>query len=123
MQGINKGRLLFLSAFVALFFTASLLSKGVKLFTAPQSAAAGQQIEVVYAKPMKNSPKGDRYWITITHAGAADAEWGAWVYVEDGATSTTLSAPTEPGQYEIRLHDYYPKKPYHILQREPLTVE
>jgi hypothetical protein len=106
-----------------LFFTASLLSKGAKLFTAPQSAAAGQQIEVVYAKPMKNSPKGDRYWITITHAGAADAEWGAWVYVEDGATSTTLSAPTEPGQYEIRLHDYYPKKPYHVLQREPLTVE
>lgn len=102
------------------FMTA--IAAAPKLFKAPKTAAPGEAVVVNYKSPI-SSPEGDRYWITITEAGAADSEWGAWVYVDDGATSTTLTAPASPGNYEIRLHDHYPANPYNVVQRSPLAVQ
>lgn len=115
----SKRRILIaISALV--FLTA--VSAAPKLFKAPKSAAPGEPVVVTYKSPIA-SPEGDRYWITITEAGAADSEWGAWAYVDDGATSTTLTAPAAPGSYEIRLHDHYPTNPFNVAQRSPLTVQ
>lgn len=116
---VSKRRILMtLSALV--FLTA--ISAAPKLFKAPKSAAPGEPVVVTY-KSAISSPEGDRYWITITEASAADSEWGAWAYVEDGATSTTLTAPAAPGSYEIRLHDHYPTNPFNVAQRSALTVQ
>lgn len=122
MKEIRKGKLFFIIGLAVLVATASLGAWAGKKFKAPKLAAAGAPIEVTYSQPMA-SAEGDRYWITIIDPAAADSEWGAWVYVEDGATSTTLTAPSTPGKYEIRLHDHYPKKPYHVLERASLLVQ
>lgn len=107
-------------AFCLLAVTA--ISAWAKMYSAPKTAAAGSSVVVTYKEAMA-SPTENKYWITIIDPGAADSEWGAWVYVEDGATSTTLKAPETPGAYEIRLHANYPAKPYEVVQRSPLTVK
>lgn len=109
-------------AVVSALLFMSAIAAAPKFFKAPKSATSVETIVVTYKSPLA-SPEGDRYWITITEEGAADSEWGAWVYVDDGATSTTLTAPASPGSYEIRLHDHYPANPYNVVQRSPLTVQ
>lgn len=105
-----------------LFFSVTGVSAWAKLYKAPKTATPGSPVVVTYKEAMP-SPTESRYWITIIDPGAADSEWGAWVYVEDGATSTTLTAPETPGNYEIRLHANYPAKPFEVVQRSPLTVK
>jgi hypothetical protein len=68
------------------------------------------------------SPQKRRTWITIVHQDDAPGSYGAWMYVDDGASSSVLVAPTEPGRYEVRLHSDYPMREYHLRQAEPLDV-
>lgn len=111
----------YLALCIVLTLTTAFVT-GSKLYKAPKSAAAGTPVVVTYKEVLPPS-EGNRYWITIIDPTAADSEWGAWVYVEDGATTTTLTAPETPGNYEIRLHGNYPAKSFDVLQRSPLVVK
>ncbi len=66
--------------------------------------------------------EGERYWITLIPSREPDPSWGKWAYVESGATEVKLAAPTEAGDYEIRLHGNYPAKPYNVVFRVSLKV-
>lgn len=110
------------AAVLLLVFAFTGISAWAKMYKAPKTAAPGSAVVVTYKEAMA-SPQENKFWITIIDPVAADSEWGAWVYVDDGATSTTLTAPEMPGNYEIRLHANYPTKPYEVVQRSPLTVK
>ena len=95
--------------------------------TAPKLAlpaatfAPGASIVVKLAAPIA-APTKHRAWMTISEVGSAPSTYGKWTYVDDGATSVTLTAPTAPGSYEVRLHTDYPTRPYNIQQRAPFKV-
>lgn len=111
--------LLFISSFLLLF---SCSIKDAGLFTAPTQANTGTELNIKYSKPI-SSTSTNRCWITIVKKDAPDKEWGKWKYVKDQATSDVLTVPGEPGNYEIRLHDNYPKESFHVLERHALTVK
>lgn len=67
-------------------------------------------------------PEGQKYWITLIRPDAPDTDFGSWQYVASGASSHTLEA-TEPGDWEIRLHDVYPKyKTGRVLSRQRIKI-
>ncbi len=68
-------------------------------------------------------PEGQRYWIAITRPSAKEGEYGIWHYVPAGASTDTV-AIAGAGQWEIRLHDLYPKwKEGRIVARQTVTVK
>ncbi|MFO0614373.1 MAG: hypothetical protein U0414_17430 [Polyangiaceae bacterium] len=102
-----------------------------KMFAAPATSstltlekttfASGDAINVKFSAALE-PPAGQQYWITITKAGAPDSEYGDWHYVARGALSDALKAGPE-GDYEIRLHDLYPKNPFKVMAREKISVK
>ncbi len=83
-----------------------------------------QQIHIKYSHPM-DAPEGQAFWITIVQAEATDDTLGAWHYVARGATTDVLTTfSSDKGtDFEIRLHDLYPKQPYRVLQRVKITMK
>ena len=47
---------------------------------------------------------------------------GGVVGVLDAAASVTMTAPSEAGKYELRLHGNYPKKSFNVVQRATINV-
>jgi len=90
-------------------------------FTAPSSAKAGSEIIVKFTNPISSTDKS-RCWITIAEKTKPDSDWGAWQYVNDKATSIKLICPDKAGEYEIRLHDMYPAKKSHVIERKSFTI-
>lgn len=88
---------------------------------AKASFTPDEKITVTYGSAL-NAPAGQSYWITIIKASAPDSDWGSWHYVKAGATTDELQAGA-PGEYEIRLHDVYPKNTYGVLARQKVTVK
>jgi hypothetical protein len=80
-----------------------------------------EKIAVTYSTKL-DPPAGQSYWITLVKATEPDSAWGAWHYVKAGATSDELQAGG-PGEYEIRLHDVYPKNTFGVLARQKVTVK
>ena len=81
---------------------------------APASVAAGSKFEVRWSGP------GDKQdWITIVKAGAADGEYLSYDYARNGSP-LTLTAPDEPGAYEIR---YASDRVKGTFARRPIRVE
>jgi hypothetical protein len=78
-------------------------------------------IVVHFAAPM-HSPDGHRAWITTTPSGASPSTYGDWAYIDDGAGTATLKAPSSPGAYELRLHTDYPVKTTNLAFAVPFTV-
>lgn len=86
------------------------------------SIAVGEYPMVTFSSPL--SPRtNERYWITVVAADAPDEEWGQWQYLDAGAESAELKSPAQPGPYEVRLHDGYPARQYHVVCRRSLAVE
>ena len=81
----------------------------------------GEAPAVSFAKPLPEV-SGEQYWMTIVKQGEPDSQWGQWQYVSAGSTNVTLAVPPDPGPYEIRLHDGYPKKPFNVVHRVSITV-
>ena len=68
------------------------------------------------------SPGGTRDWIGLYSMGALDCEGHGWGEYTNGATSGTftLTAPTQPGEYEFR---YYPNNGcVDYVRSSPVTV-
>lgn len=84
--------------------------------------APGARIHVAFATALHAAPK-EQFWITIVEAGAADSSWGAYDYVPPGARRMQLTAPSKPGDYEVRLHANYPTKTTNLVHRVAIRVE
>jgi dipeptidase len=67
--------------------------------TTADSYAAGEPVEVLYANGQGNAND----WLTIASADAAMDAYGSWQYVGGPSGYAQFDAPTEPGEYEIRL--------------------
>jgi len=63
---------------------------------APDSVGAGERFEVAW-----EGPDNPRDYVTIVAAGAREGAYTSYQYTRDGSPAT-LSAPAEPGDYEIR---------------------
>lgn len=81
--------------------------------TAPASVDAGAAFEAPFTGP---NTAGD--FISIDRAGAADRDYGAYVYTNKG-TPAALRAPDQPGSYAVR---YHLGQTYRVVAAAPLTV-
>jgi hypothetical protein len=81
---------------------------------------AGERPIVHFDRPVP--AEGGRYWITVVEASKGDEKYGAWQYIDAGATEVPLSAVRSPGWYEVRLHDRYPELSTHVVSRSVLEV-
>jgi hypothetical protein len=79
------------------------------------------RIVVELSEPIRARP-GHRAWLAVARAGSPPTDYSTWEYLEDGARSATLRAPTAPGDYEVRLHTDYPARLYHVARRVAFTV-
>lgn len=81
--------------------------------TAPASAAIASTISIAWQGP--NHP---RDFITLVPAGSAEGSYDAYTYTSKGSP-LTLTAPTQPGNYEIR---YLSGRGYKTLGRTAITI-
>jgi hypothetical protein len=82
----------------------------------------GAKLNVAFATALHAAPN-EQFWITIVDAGAGEATWGAYDYVPPGARRMQLTAPSKPGDYEVRLHANYPTKSTNLVHRVAIRVE
>lgn len=80
----------------------------------------GESIGLDYDATL-NAPEGQQYWVTVVAKGEPDSQYGAWHYVSQGATKDSIKAP-QPGDYEVRLHDFYPQFAYRVIARQQISV-
>jgi len=81
---------------------------------APVLVAAGSDFEVTWT-----GPDGPSDYLTIVTAGAAEAAYLDYAYTTEGSP-LTLTAPEEPGSYEIR---YRTDRLGGVFASIPITVE
>ncbi|MDP2317017.1 MAG: hypothetical protein Q8P41_29255 [Pseudomonadota bacterium] len=81
----------------------------------------GDYIAVVYGAPIRPLA-GEQYWITLAPAGSPDSAYGAWHYVANGSIGD-LVPTVAAGEYEVRLHEGYPRRSNHVISRQKITVE
>ena len=86
-----------------------------------RSYAPDAPIEVRFGAPVSSKPQS-RAWITVIEADRPESAYGAWSYLDDGATVATLKAPPKPGAYQVRLHTDYPARTFHVRHAVSLTV-
>ena len=86
-----------------------------------KSYAPKDSVVITFASPVP-STSNSRAWITIVEAGKASTDYGAWTYIDDGATTAKLAAPEQSGSYEVRLHTDYPTKSTNVRQTVPVTI-
>jgi len=82
--------------------------------------ARNEPIHVTYNRDM-TTPPGQQHWITLAKPTDVESAWGVWHYVKQGAATDTVTAPTA-GQWEIRLHDLYPRYAAKVIGRQIITV-
>lgn len=99
--------------------SAAPVQGGITMTVPRPQVAVGEAIPVTFAAPL-NAPAGQQYWITLARVGEPDGEWGNWHYVPAGATAESVTS-IEPGEFEIRLHDYYPHHPYGVIARQRVS--
>jgi hypothetical protein len=58
----------------------------------------------------------------VVEADRPPSAYGAWGYLDDGATLATLKAPTQRGAYQVRLHTDYPARTFNVQGAVALTV-
>lgn len=67
--------------------------------TTADAYAPGEPIEVLFANGQGNA----RDWLTVASADAPMESFGSWQYVGSTSGYAQFDAPSEPGEYEIRL--------------------
>lgn len=81
----------------------------------------GETVAITFDRAVV-APEGQQYWITLCPVGAPDTMFGGYHYVAPNAQTDVLMAPA-PGNYEVRLHDVYPKYTGRVLRRVRVTVK
>jgi hypothetical protein len=87
---------------------------------ASTTAAVGEDIAVSFNTPIKGKAS-NLHWITLQAVDTPDARSTGRVVVEHGQTTVRVRA-TEPGSFEVRLHDRYPQEESHLVARAPVRV-
>ena len=90
-----------------------LVAATAKFTEVPEQVAAEGKFRVKW-----EGPDNVRDFITIIDVDAADNKYGSYIYVEDGQDND-LTAPKEPGEYEIR---YVTSQKKTVLARERIKV-
>ena len=80
---------------------------------APDEVAAGASFEVAW-----QGPDNERDYVTIVAEGADEGTWLSYAYTRQG-TPLSLTAPIEPGRYEVR---YATGQGNRTLGSAPITV-
>jgi hypothetical protein len=80
----------------------------------------GEPIVVTFNRDM-TTPPGQQHWITLTKPTDVESAWGVWHYVPQSAKTDKVVPPTA-GQWEIRLHDVYPRYASRVIARQVITV-
>ncbi|NLP05354.1 hypothetical protein GX411_05340 [Candidatus Fermentibacteria bacterium] len=83
---------------------------------APETAAAGSSIAIGWT-----GPGLDGHYITIVPSGASEGDWNEYAYTSEG-NPVMLTAPAEPGEYEIRYAAEGSDTDV-TLARRPITIE
>ncbi|MEZ4263477.1 MAG: hypothetical protein R3B36_30580 [Polyangiaceae bacterium] len=85
------------------------------------SVHVGDPILITFGAPL-DPPEGDQYWTSLAAVGSPDDDWGTWHYLPVGALRDKHVA-TQPGAFELRLHDAYPSGEQGVLARVALEVK
>jgi hypothetical protein len=80
----------------------------------------GEPVIVTFNQDM-TTPPGQQHWITLTKPTDVESAWGVWHYVPQSAKTDKVIPPT-PGEWEIRLHDLYPRFASRVIARQRITV-
>ncbi len=83
--------------------------------------ARGEDVVVTFNQDM-TAPPGQKHWITLAKPGDVESAWGVWHYVPQSARTDVLKPPTA-GEWEIRLHDVYPRNASKVMARQRITVQ
>ena len=83
--------------------------------------APGAPITVAFPGAMSSKPN-NRAWVTVVEQTLPPSRYGTWEYVQDGAKTAKLVAPTKPGGYEVRLHTNYPTQSTNVVHSVALTI-
>jgi hypothetical protein len=102
-----------LTACVAACTAAQLALAQDRSLTAPASAAVGAKVEVAW-----QGAADALDFITIVAAGAPEGRYAAYEYARQ--SPVLLTAPNEPGDYEVRYLGA--ASPYPTLARAPITI-
>ncbi|HEY5952676.1 MAG TPA: hypothetical protein VIV40_44560 [Kofleriaceae bacterium] len=86
-----------------------------------KAARPGEAVELVFGQQMDALP-GEKFWVTVVKPGDADDHYGKYEYVPAGAKRMQFEMPSEPGDYEIRLHANYPTKATNVVHRVKIHV-
>ncbi len=81
---------------------------------APANVVAGSEVEVAWTGPNQTQD-----FISIDNPGAADRDYGTYVYTKDGSP-VALRVPDEPGDYVVRYHT---GQEYRVLAQHALRVD
>ena len=85
-----------------------------------EEVPAGASLRVRFDGPVGARAR-DRRWLTLVPRGSSDALVGDRVLLDEGAAEATV--PTvAPGAFELRLHDGYPRRAHHVVQRVSVDV-
>ncbi len=90
----------------------TVIAVGATVTVAPE-IPAGSEFSVAWT-----GPDNDRDYLTIVEAGAREGAYTSYQYTRDGSPAT-LSAPAEPGAYEVR---YVTGREENTLASVPVTV-
>lgn len=104
---ISKGKETFASAPI------EMIAATARFTEVPEKVAADGKFRVKW-----EGPDNKRDYVTIVKADAEDGKYGSYIYVENGQDKD-LTAPEEPGEYEIR---YVTSQKKSVLAREQITV-
>ena len=99
--------------FLAAVATAQLALAQERTLTAPASVPVGAAVEVAW-----QGAADPRDFITIVPVGEAEGRYGGYSYTNK--SPVTLTAPPQPGNYELRY--LAAASPYPTLARVPLAV-
>lgn len=77
--------------------------------------APGAKVQITFAQPI-SSAEGNKAFVTIAAAENPRSSFEVREMVPDRARSLTLTAPTEHGDYEVRLFTNYPKENFKIAR-------
>jgi hypothetical protein len=88
----------------------------------PPRVPAGTAVWARFDRPISGRAV-DQYWIVIAPSGAPAEYEAGRLHVPRSAHGMQLEAPSEPGQYEVRLHGDWPRRPFHLVRTVPLVVE
>ena len=89
---------------------------------AATKVTSGARIDILFPSPLVAKPK-EKYWVTVVPAGSSASLYQTWEYVAPKARSAKLTAPVNPGAYEVRLHGNYPTYATNVVHAVALTVE